>query len=82
MDSTLKNVLIFGLLGSGVGLSVSGHPRLGFWVEMGALGLTSLTYPRQTHRSLRAIPKSLATAGKAIGKATAKAGEMIAKAAA
>ena len=82
MHPTLRNLLIFGMLGSGVGLSVSGERRLGFLVEMGALGLAVISFPRQTRKTLRAVPKSLARSGKAIGKAVAKAGKAISQAAA
>ena len=82
MNPTLRNVLIFGLLGGGVGLSVSGERRLGFFIEMAALGLAVTSFPRQTRRTLRAVPKSLARSGKAIGKAVAKAGKAISQAAA
>lgn len=82
MNRTLRNLLIFGGLGVGIGLSMSRHRHLGFIVEMSALGVAAVSYPRQMHDVLHTLPQSLSTSGKAVGKAMVKVGEVLAKMAA
>ncbi len=54
-----------------------GHRRLAFYLQMEALGLMAIAYPRRTGRTFRRWPRAMGKAGSAIGKALARTGHAL-----
>lgn len=77
MDRTVEGLLIYGTLGSGIGLSSSGHRHIGFVLCLSSLVIVAICHPRGTKRAILAIPRAMGQTGKALGKAAAGTGKVI-----
>lgn len=77
MTKTTENLMIWGSLGAGVALMLSGHRRLGFLVALTAPVTTTIQHPRATWATLKGAPKGVYMAGKAAGKAGYVAGRAV-----
>ena len=86
MSCARKDAIVLGNVAHAVASSIvlrrMGHRRLAFYLQMEALGLLVLAYPRRTGRTFRRWPRAMGKAGSAIGKAVAKTGHALGRLAA
>lgn len=86
MPCARKDAIVLGNVAHAVASSIvlrrHGHRRLAFYLQMEAIGLLILAYPRRSRKLMRKFPKSLSKAGTTIAKAMTETGRAIARSAA